>query len=402
MARVECVAMILAGGHGSRLGVLTDDLAKPAVPFGGKYRIIDFTLSNCSHSGINIVGVLTQYQPLDLNTYIGNGGPWDLDRNFGGLYILPPYIRSKRGEWYKGTANAIYQNIPFIQQFEPEYVLVLSGDHIYKMNYNDMIKYHKEVGAAATIAVMSVPWEQAGRFGIMNTDESGRITEFEEKPDEPISNQASMGIYVFNWDKLREYLILDEQDPTSSNDFGKNVIPRMLECKEKLYAYQFNGYWKDVGTIHSLWEANMDIIASPPVFNLYDTNWKIYTKNPIKPPHYVSSEAYIKNSCITEGCNIYGTVENSVVSYGVTIEKGAKLKDCVIMPNAYIGEDAILVKTIVGQGAIIEKGVKCGLRDGRDNPYKSKLCTGGIVLIKNDITIKEGTEIYKNSMVGTH
>jgi glucose-1-phosphate adenylyltransferase len=300
MARTECVAMILAGGQGSRLGVLTDDLAKPAVPFGGKYRIIDFTLSNCTHSGITTVGVLTQYQPLDLNTYIGNGGPWDLDRNIGGVYVLPPYVRMKAGEWYKGTANAIYQNIPFIEKFDPEYVLVLSGDHIYKMDYTNMIRYHKKTGAAVTIAVMSVPWEEASRFGIMNTDETGRITEFQEKPAQPASNQASMGIYVFNWRELKEYLIADEQDPSSDNDFGKNIIPNMLQNREEMFAFQFQGYWKDVGTIQSLWEANMDIIASPQVFNLHDNNWRIYSKNPIQPPHYVSSDAYIVNSFIDQ------------------------------------------------------------------------------------------------------
>ncbi|MGI6525881.1 MAG: glucose-1-phosphate adenylyltransferase [Caldicoprobacterales bacterium] len=402
MARTECVAMILAGGQGSRLGVLTDDLAKPAVPFGGKYRIIDFTLSNCTHSGITTVGVLTQYQPLDLNTYIGNGGPWDLDRNIGGVYVLPPYVRMKAGEWYKGTANAIYQNIPFIEKFDPEYVLVLSGDHIYKMDYTNMIRYHKKTGAAVTIAVMSVPWEEASRFGIMNTDETGRITEFQEKPAQPASNQASMGIYVFNWRELKEYLIADEQDPSSDNDFGKNIIPNMLQNREEMFAFQFQGYWKDVGTIQSLWEANMDIIASPPVFNLHDNNWRIYSKNPIQPPHYVSSDAYIVNSCITEGCNIFGRVEHSVVSDGVTIEKGAIIKDCIIFPNVHIGEGAILEKTIVGQGTTIGKRVKSGIRESGDNPYASDLCSEGIVLIKGDITIDEDTEIYKNSMVRTY
>lgn len=402
MARTECVAMILAGGQGSRLGVLTDDLAKPAVPFGGKYRIIDFTLSNCTHSGITTVGVLTQYQPLDLNTYIGNGGPWDLDRNIGGVYVLPPYVRMKAGEWYKGTANAIYQNIPFIEKFDPEYVLVLSGDHIYKMDYTNMIRHHKKTGAAVTIAVMSVPWEETSRFGIMNTDETGRIIEFQEKPAQPVSNQASMGIYVFHWKKLKEYLTADEQDASSANDFGKNIIPNMLKNKEEMFAYQFQGYWKDVGTIQSLWEANMDIIASPQILNLHDNNWRIYSKNPIQPPHYVSSDAYIVNSCITEGCNIFGRVEHSVVSDGVTIEKGAKIKDCIIFPNAHIGEDAVLEKTIVGQGTVIGKGVRSGLREAKDNPYTSDLCTDGIVLITGDITIVQGAEIYKNSMVRTY
>ena len=399
MTRTECVAMILAGGQGSRLGVLTEELAKPAVPFGGKYLIIDFVLSNCTHSGISTVGVLTQYQPLDLNTYIGNGGPWDLDRNIGGVYVLPPFVKMKAGEWYKGTANAIYQNIPFIEKFDPKYVLVLSGDHIYKMDYTKMIKHHKKTGAAATIAVMPVPWEEASRFGIMNTDEEDRIIEFQEKPEKPVSNQASMGIYIFDWKILKKYLTLDEQNPSSSNDFGKNVIPKMMECNEDVYAYRFQGYWKDVGTIYSLWEANMDIIASPPVFNLQDSSWKIYSKNPIKPPHYVSEDARIVNSCVTEGCNIYGCVEHSVISDGVTIEKGTVVENCIIFPNVYICEGAVLEKTIVGEGTVIGKGVISGKRSVKDNPYASKLCTNDIVLIKGNMNISEGTEIFKNSMV---
>lgn len=399
MARTECVAMILAGGQGSRLGVLTDEIAKPAVPFGGKYRIIDFALSNCTHSGITTVGVLTQYQPLDLNTYIGSGGPWELDRNIGGVYVLPPYVKMKAGEWYKGTANAIYQNMPFIDKFDPEYVLVLSGDHIYKMDYTKMIKHHKKTAAVATIAVMPVPWEEASRFGIMNTDEDGRVTEFQEKPANPISNQASMGIYIFNYKTLKEYLISDEQTPASSNDFGKNIIPNMLANNEDIYTYRYQGYWKDVGTIYSLWEANMDIIASPPIFNLQDNNWKIYSRNPIKPPHYVSGEAEIINSCITEGCNVYGFVYNSVISDGVTIGRGAMVRNSIIFPNVEIGEGAILEKTIVGEGTTIGKGVVAGMNQIKDNPYESKLVTNDIVLIGGNITIKDGTEIYKNSMV---
>lgn len=398
----DCVAMILAGGQGSRLGVLTEDIAKPAVPFGGKYRIIDFTLSNCTHSGISTVGVLTQYQPLELNTYIGNGGPWDLDRNRGGVYVLPPYVRMKAGEWYKGTANAIYQNIPFVEKFNPEFVLILSGDHIYKMDYVKMIKHHKQTGAAATIAVMSVPWEETNRFGIMNTDEDGKITEFQEKPENPISNQASMGIYVFNWKILREYLILDEQNSESANDFGKNIIPQMLSMGEKMFAYQFEGYWKDVGTVQSLWEANMDLIASPPKFNLHDSKWKIYSRNPVKPPHYVSNDAKITSSCITEGCNISGTVEHSVVFDGVTIEKGAIIKDCVILPNTRICKGAIIEKAIIGTGAIIGDNARIGLNESTNNTYQSDICTDGIVLIKGGINIQNDSEIYKNSMVRTH
>lgn len=399
MARTETLAMILAGGQGSRLGVLTDKVAKPAVPFGGKYRIIDFALTNCTHSGVSTVGVLTQYQPLDLNTYIGNGGPWDLDRNNGGVYVLPPYVSMQENKWYKGTANAIYHNISFIEKFNPKYVLILSGDHIYKMDYKKMIKSHKETKAAATIAVMPVPWEETSRFGIMNTDDDGRITEFQEKPTNPVSNQASMGIYIFDWKVLREYLNLDEKNKGSSNDFGKNIIPNMLENDEEIYAYRFQGYWKDVGTIHSLWEANMDIIASPPIFNLQDKDWEIYSKNPIQPPHYVSNDATITNSCVTEGCYIYGDVDHSVISDGVVVEKGARIKDSVIFPNAHICEDAVLEKTIVGEGTVIGKGVQIGLESSEDNPYSSHLCTNEIVLINNNIKIRDGAKIYKNSMV---
>lgn len=399
MARTETLAMILAGGQGSRLGVLTDKVAKPAVPFGGKYRIIDFALTNCTHSGVSTVGVLTQYQPLDLNTYIGNGGPWDLDRNNGGVYVLPPYVSMQENKWYKGTANAIYHNISFIEKFDPKYVLILSGDHIYKMDYKKMIKSHKETNAAATIAVMPVPWEETSRFGIMNTDDDGKITEFQEKPTNPVSNQASMGIYIFDWKVLKEYLNLDEKNKGSSNDFGKNIIPNMLEKEEEIYAYRFQGYWKDVGTIHSLWEANMDIIASPPIFNLQDKDWKIYSKNPIQPPHYVSNDATITNSCVTEGCYIYGDVDHSVISDGVIVEKGARIKDSVIFPNVRICEDAVLEKAIVGEGAVIGKGVQIGLESSEDNPYSSHLCTNEIVLINNNIKIEDGAKIYKNSMV---
>lgn len=399
MARTETLAMILAGGQGSRLGVLTDKVAKPAVPFGGKYRIIDFALTNCTHSGVSTVGVLTQYQPLDLNTYISNGGPWDLDRNNGGVYVLPPYVSMQENKWYKGTANAIYHNISFIEKFDPKYVLILSGDHIYKMDYKKMIKSHKETNAAATIAVMPVPWEETSRFGIMNTDDDGKITEFQEKPTNPVSNQASMGIYIFDWKVLKEYLNLDEKNKGSSNDFGKNIIPNMLEKEEEIYAYRFQGYWKDVGTIHSLWEANMDIIASPPIFNLQDKDWKIYSKTPIQPPHYVSNDATITNSCVTEGCYIYGDVDHSVISDGVIVEKGARIKDSVIFPNARICEDAVLEKAIVGEGAVIGKGVQIGLESSEDNPYSSHLCTNEIVLINNNIKIEDGAKIYKNSMV---
>lgn len=396
----ECVAMILAGGQGSRLGALTKDIAKPAVPFGGKYRIIDFALSNCTHSGIETVGVLTQYQPLELNTYIGNGVPWDLDRSFGGVYVLPPYVKAEKGEWYKGTANAIYQNIPFIQQFDPKYVLVLSGDHIYKMNYAQMLAHHKATEAAVTVAVMPVPWEEANRFGIMDTDKEGRITEFEEKPAEPKSNLASMGIYIFNWHILKKYLIVDENNPRSENDFGKNVIPQMLSMNEAMYAYNFDGYWRDVGTIQSLWEAHMDMLCDPPKLDIRDNKWTIYSRNPAKPPHYIAECAVLKNCTITEGCDIYGVVEHSVIGEGVTVEKGAIVRNSVVMPNAKIGEGAVVEKAIVGPGCIVGAGDIIGVRDIKNNPYRSDYCADGIVLLEGGIIIDPGVEIGKNSMIG--
>ncbi|MCH5185240.1 MAG: glucose-1-phosphate adenylyltransferase [Oscillospiraceae bacterium] len=399
MISKECVAMILAGGQGSRLGALTKNVAKPAVPFGGKYRIIDFPLSNCVHSGIDTVGVLTQYQPLELNTYIGNGSPWDLDRMHGGAYVLPPYQKAESGEWYKGTANAIYQNIPFLEQFNPKYVLILSGDHIYKMHYGKMLEKHKAAGAAATIAVMPVEWEEASRFGIMNVDEEGAIIEFEEKPKNPKSNLASMGIYIFDWSVLRKYLILDENDENSSNDFGKNIIPNMLSQNEKMYTYRFEDYWKDVGTVQSLWEANMDIISNPPKFDLGDRKWSIYSKNPTAAPHYVGKGAVIKNSTVTEGCNVYGEIHHSIVFGGVTVGEGSVIKDCVIMPGVKIGKNTVIEKSVIGSGACIDDGVKIGVNEAEENPYASPMCTDGIVLIGNNVIIGSGTEILKNSMV---
>ena len=331
MVSKDCVAMILAGGQGSRLGALTKNVAKPAVPFGGKYRIIDFPLSNCVHSGINTVGVLTQYQPLELNRYIGNGNPWDLDRSHGGVYVLPPYQSAKAGEWYKGTANAIYQNLSFLESFKPENVLILSGDHIYKMHYGEMLKAHKESGAAVTIAVMPVPWEEASRFGIMNVDEEGTITDFEEKPAEPKSNLASMGIYIFTYEVLKKYLEADERDPSSANDFGKNIIPTMLENGEKMVSFRFEGYWKDVGTIHSLWEANMDLVDQPPKFDLNDRSWSIYSRNMALAPHYVGQNAKITNSTVTEGCFIDGEIKHSVIFGGVELGEGSVVSDSVIL-----------------------------------------------------------------------
>lgn len=399
MVKKDCVAMILAGGQGSRLGALTVNVAKPAVPFGGKYRIIDFPLSNCVHSGIDTVGVLTQYQPLELNTYIGNGSPWDLDRSMGGAYVLPPYQSAQAGEWYKGTANAIYQNLSFLDTFNPDHVLILSGDHIYKMHYGEMLNEHKKSGAAATIAVMPVPWDEASRFGIMNVDEQGNIVEFEEKPKNPKSNLASMGIYIFDYKALKKYLTDDERDPSSANDFGKNIIPTMLDNGEKMVSYRFEGYWKDVGTIYSLWEANMDLIGSPPKFSVDDRDWIIYSRNSALTPHFVGAGAVIKNSSVTESCRIYGRVEHSVVSASVKIGENTVVKDCVIMPGATIGKNAVIEKAVIGPNAVIEDGAKIGVTSSENNPYASPLCTHDIVLIAGGVTVFENSDIPKNSML---
>ena len=358
MRKTECLAMILAGGQGSRLGALTKKIAKPAVPFGGKYRIIDFPLSNCSNSGIDKVGVLTQYRPLELHSYLGTGGAWDLDRNGGGVFILPPYAQEKGADWYKGTADAIYQNINFIEITNPEYVLILSGDHIYTMDYSWMIESHKMNKGEATIGVIEVPWEEAPRFGIMSTDKKGRITEFAEKPSKPKSNLASMGIYVFNWKFLKRYLEEDAKDSVSNHDFGKNIIPKMLAADAKLFSYAFDGYWKDVGTIDSLWEANMDLLKENPSLNLHDPLWKVYSVNPSLPPHYVASTAKVTSSIISEGAMIYGEVENSVIFHGVKIGKGAKIINSVIMPFTNIGENAYIEKAVVAQNCEIGSGTK--------------------------------------------
>ncbi|WP_338631059.1 glucose-1-phosphate adenylyltransferase [Clostridium baratii] len=360
MGKKEIVAMILAGGQGSRLGVLTKNIAKPAVPFGGKYRIIDFPLSNCSNSGIYAVGVLTQYKPFELNAHIGIGNPWDLDRRDGGVSILPPYQEEKGGKWYKGTANAIYQNIEFIDNYDPEYILVLSGDHIYKMNYDSMLDFHKENNADATIAVINVPLKEASRFGIMNTKDDLTIYEFEEKPKKPKSTNASMGIYIFNWQVLKRYLIEDELDLESSNDFGKNIIPKMLKNKSKLMAYPFDGYWKDVGTIESLWEANMDLLKDDNILNLHDEFWKIYSVNPVRPAQFIGKDAKVKNSLVVEGCTVYGEVENSVIFQGVHVGKNAVIKNSVIMTNSYIDDDVIIDKAIIGNDVVVNRGAKIG------------------------------------------
>lgn len=368
--RKECIAMLLAGGQGSRLKVLTESTAKPAVPFGGKYRIIDFPLSNCVNSGIDTVGILTQYQPLELNNYIGNGRPWGLDRNFGGAHILPPYSKSKKSEWYKGTANAIYQNMHFIDIYNPEYVLILSGDHIYKMDYNKMLKFHKKKGAECTIAVLDVPLKEASRFGIMKTEDAkdgDKITAFEEKPKKPTSTKASMGIYIFNWKVLKQYLIEDEENPKSSNDFGKDIIPRLLEDKKGLYAYQFDGYWKDVGTISSLWEANMDLLDPKSNIQLKDSKFKIYSRNYAQPPSLITKSANISNSYVAEGSIVKGTVKNSIIFTGCVIDEYAEISDSVVMPNTHIASNAEVKYSIIGENVKIAKKCKIG---GNPNDYQ--------------------------------
>lgn len=358
----ECVAMLLAGGQGSRLYALTQDMAKPAVPYGGKYRIIDFPLSNCVNSGIDTVGVLTQYQPMVLNEYIGNGQPWGLDRAHGGVHVLPPYETAAGKSWYSGTANAIYQNINFVDRYNPEYVVILSGDHIYKMDYSKMVDFHKTHNADATIAVLEVPWEEAPRFGIMSVNPDGSIYEFAEKPKEPKSNLASMGIYVFTWSKLRQYLIDNENDAEASKDFGKNIIPAMLDNKEKMVAYHFDGYWKDVGTIDSLWEANMDVLDPNVPLDLLDDSWKIYSRNPVMPPHYAGLNSKIENSMIAEGCEIEGDIDFSVLFAGVTVEEGAVVRSSIIMPNSVIKKGAVVEYAIVGEDCVVGEGAHIGER----------------------------------------
>ena len=356
----ECIAMLLAGGQGSRLYDLTRQIAKPAVSFGGKYKIIDFPLSNCINSGIDTVGVLTQYQPFALNEYVSNGQAWDLDRMRGGIYVLPPYQGNKNSDWYKGTANAIYQNINFIKKYDPEYVLILSGDHIYRMDYKKMLDQHKATGAACTVATITVPMEEASRFGICNTNPDGSIYEFEEKPKAPKNNQASMGIYIFTTKTLIEYLENDEEDENSSNDFGKNIIPNLLGNGEKLYSYRFEGYWKDVGTISSLWEANMDLIGDDPILSLADQDFRIYSKNTARSPQYIGNSAVIDNSLISEGCRIYGTVINSVISGGVVVEEGAIVKDSVVMEDVVVKKDARVYTAIVDSDTVVESGATVG------------------------------------------
>lgn len=398
MARkTECLAMLLAGGQGSRLGILTKNIAKPAVPYGGKYRIIDFPLSNCVNSGISTVGVLTQYQPLELNDYIGNGQAWDLDRANGGVHILSPYQQIKGTEWYKGTANAIYQNINFIDRYNPEYVVILSGDHIYKMDYNKMLEYHKEKNAACTIAMLEVSWEEASRFGLMILNDDNSIAEFEEKPKNPRSNKASMGVYVFTWSKLREYLIADEADPDSSNDFGKNVIPKMHQDGERMFAYLFDGYWKDVGTIDSLWEANLDLLNPKVDLDLSDTSWKIYAKTPASPPHYISANAKVQNSMISEGSRVYGDVDYSILFNDVTVEEGAEVKYSIVMPGTVIKKGAVVQYSIVAENAVIESGAVVGKSpedmDNRDD--------WGVAVVGAGVNVGEGAFVAPQTQVDT-
>ncbi len=386
--------MLLAGGQGSRLHVLTKNVAKPAVPFGGKYRIIDFPLSNCINSGIDTVGVLTQYQPLELNTYIGNGQPWDLDRSNGGVAILPPYMTSTSGAWYKGTANAIYQNINFIRSFSPEYVLVLSGDHVYKMNYDWMLKEHKRTKADCTIAVIDVPLSEAPRFGIMNLRNDNSVYEFEEKPKKPKSTKASMGVYIFSWDVLEKYLIDDENDETSQNDFGKNIIPKMLDDGKRLFAYEYKGYWKDVGTIDSLWESNMDAITPGSGLLLHDPGWRIYARNPSKPSQFISSDAVINNSMIAEGCTTEGNVQHSIVFYDVKIGKNAKINNSIIMPGSTIEDGAVVEYAIIAENVTVKRGAHVG-EEPIDGERK-------ITVIGNSLTIGENARVAAGKIIEAH
>ncbi len=397
MIKKEMIAMLLAGGQGSRLGVLTSKVAKPAVAFGGKYRIIDFPLSNCINSGVDTVGVLTQYQPLRLNTHIGIGIPWDLDRNVGGVTVLPPYEKSENSEWYTGTANAIYQNIDYMDSFNPDYILILSGDHIYKMDYEVMLDFHKQNNSECTIAVMPVPMEEAKRFGIMITDENKKITDFEEKPANPRSNLASMGIYIFNWKTLKEALIAKADQPNL--DFGKHVIPYCHAKGAPMYAYEFNGYWKDVGTLNSYWEANMELIDIVPEFNLYEEYWKIYTKAEALPPQYVSSEGVIERSIIGEGTEIYGQVYNSVIGCGITIGKGTVVRDSIIMNNTEIGDGCELNKAIVAENVVIGNRVKLGVGEEAENDTAPHIYNHGIVTVGEKSVIPDDVQVGKNSVV---
>ena len=397
MIKKEMIAMLLAGGQGSRLGVLTSKVAKPAVAFGGKYRIIDFPLSNCINSGIDTVGVLTQYQPLRLNTHVGIGIPWDLDRNVGGVTVLPPYEKSTSSEWYTGTANAIYQNMNYMEMYNPDYVLILSGDHIYKMDYEVMLDFHKENHADVTIATMPVPLEEASRFGIVITDEENRIQEFEEKPAQPRSNLASMGIYIFSWPVLKEALKALSEQPAC--DFGKHIIPYCHEKKQRLFAYEYNGYWKDVGTLGSYWEANMELIDIIPEFNLYEEYWKIYTNSGILPPHYISDQSAVEKSIIGNGCDIYGEVHSSVISSGVTIGKGSVVRDSIIMKDAVIGDHCVIDKAIIAENVQIGDNVTLGTGSDTPNKMRPDIYGFGLVTIGEDSVIPSDVQIGKNTAI---
>lgn len=390
----SCIAMLLAGGQGSRLYVLTENMAKPAVPFGGKFRIIDFPLSNCANSGIDTVGVLTQYRPLELNRYIGSGQPWDLDRSDGGVHILPPYQSNAGAGWYKGTANAIYQNIGFVDMYDPGYVVILSGDHIYKMDYASMLLHHRRTGADCTISVMEVPWDEASRFGIMNVDETDTIVEFEEKPKQPKSNLASMGIYVFTWQKLRRYLIEDEADAQSSNDFGKNIIPNMLKNGEKMSAYRFNGYWKDVGTLDSLWDANMDMLSVGSGLDLLEKDWPIYGRSVSAPPSYLGKHSCVKHSVVSRGCTVEGTAENSVLSERCTVEEGALVEYSILMPGAAVKRGAKVSYAIIGENAVVGADAQIGKA-----PEQAPDEQWGITVVGPETCVGEGYELGANRML---
>ncbi len=399
MTEKEIVALLLAGGQGSRLGVLTKTIAKPAVLYGGKYRIIDFSLSNCVNSGIDTVGILTQYQPLKLNSHIGIGKPWDLDRMQGGATILSPYLKEDLGEWYKGTANAVFQNIQYIEKFSPTYVIILSGDHIYKMDYSLMLDFHKKNRAEVTISVIDIPAEEASRYGIMNTNAEGKIYEFEEKPKDPKSTLASMGVYIFKWEVLKKYLIKDNENVSSGNDFGKDIIPEMLREGRSIWAYKFNGYWRDVGTIQAFWESNMDLVERMPRFNLYDPNWRIYTPNPVKPAHFVGPKGSIKRSVIAEGCEIYGEVKGSVIFPGVYIGEGSIVEDSIVMSKAQIGKNTLLNKCIVGEKALIGESVNIGIGDSIPNELKPEIYNFGITVVGENATIPDNAKIGRNVMI---
>lgn len=391
----KCVAMLLAGGQGSRLYALTQKVAKPAIPYGGKNRFIDFPLSNCINSGIDTVGVLTQYQPMVLNEYIGNGQPWDLDKMHGGVHVLPPYQTAAGASWYEGTANAIYQNMAFIERYDPEYVIVLGGDHIYKMDYSKMLDYHIANNADSTIAVIDVPRSEASRFGIMTCDEEGRIVDFTEKPKEPKSTLASMGIYVFSWEKLRKYLIENENANTGSKDFGKDIIPAMLANDERLFAYKFEGYWKDVGTLDSLWEANMDLLSPNVPLNLYDPNWKVYSRHNNMPPQYIGKNAHVENSMITEGSVVDGTVDFSIISSGVTIEEGASVKYSIVMPGTTIKKNAVVEYAIIGENCVVESDAMIGMNP-ESVPNRDDW---GIAVLGHNITISSGKRVLPKEII---